>query len=134
MIVRPSRALRKRPARTRIARCDESELCGAPTVSEITPAVIPPCADAARNVRFQGQPGRHLLTLSSSQFDPKADIGQSMARERNRAGRHQAGWRIYLSLFIGAACSRKRQRTRLFGACQLESIAIQWVARTRSMA
>ena len=22
------------------------------------------------NVRFQGQPGRHLLTLSSSQFDP----------------------------------------------------------------
>jgi hypothetical protein len=28
-------------------------------------------ADRVEDVRFQGEPGRHLLTLSSSQFDPE---------------------------------------------------------------
>ncbi|WP_424631721.1 hypothetical protein [Bradyrhizobium sp. SYSU BS000235] len=37
MIVRPSRVLRRRPARTKMARWDESVLCGAPMVSAITP-------------------------------------------------------------------------------------------------
>src|SRR5438552_3268093 len=41
MIVRPSRELRNNPARTRIARWDDRVLCGAPTVSAITPAVMP---------------------------------------------------------------------------------------------
>ena len=41
MMVRPSRALRSRPARTKMARWDESVLCGAPIVSAVTPAVIP---------------------------------------------------------------------------------------------
>src|SRR5215217_7769794 len=30
---------------------------------------------ASSNVRVRGQSGKHLLVLSSSQFDPKADIG-----------------------------------------------------------
>jgi len=39
--------------------------------------------------------------------------------------RHQARWRQDLALFIGEACYQKRQRTRLFRACELKWIAIQ---------
>jgi hypothetical protein len=31
-------------------------------------------ADPSSNVRYQGQPGRHLLALSFSQFDPTATL------------------------------------------------------------
>src|ERR1700687_128609 len=30
------------------------------------------------NVRYQGQPGRHLLTLSSSQYDPHVWSGRAL--------------------------------------------------------
>src|SRR6476469_5145273 len=39
--------------------------------------------------------------------------------------RHQARWRQDLALFIGETCYQKRQRTRLFRACELKWIAIQ---------
>src|SRR5450631_4954266 len=47
----------------------------------------------SRNVRFQGQPGRHLLTLSSSQFDPKATsaIARATTAQSSRACRALAG-------------------------------------------
>jgi hypothetical protein len=35
------------------------------------PRTLPQCAMSNVNVRYRGQPGRHLLTLSSSQFDPR---------------------------------------------------------------
>jgi hypothetical protein len=41
--------------------------------------------------------------------------------------RRKARWRQDLALFIGAACYQKRQRTKLFRACELKPIAIQWV-------
>jgi hypothetical protein len=31
-------------------------------------------ATALSKVRFQGQPGRHLLALNSSQFEPRVDL------------------------------------------------------------
>ena len=31
-----------------------------------------------RNVRFKEEPGRHLLTLSSSQFDPKRHLHEPL--------------------------------------------------------
>ena len=37
MMVRPSRVLRSRPARTKMARWEESVLCGAPMASAINP-------------------------------------------------------------------------------------------------
>jgi hypothetical protein len=41
--------------------------------------------------------------------------------------RRQAGWRQDPALFIGAACRQKWQRTKVFQACELKPIAIQWV-------
>src|SRR6266851_7684286 len=40
------------------------------TPSRPSGAVVPNMSASQVNVRYQGQPGRHLLVLSSSQFDP----------------------------------------------------------------
>jgi hypothetical protein len=45
------------------------------------------------NVRYQGQPGKHMLTLSSSQFDPEQKSATSKVSSVDRSlkvgGRHR---------------------------------------------
>ena len=78
---------------------------------------------------------RGTQCISATTTDPKTVIGQLMTwRAEIGSGANRLEWRQDLALFIGAACYQKRQRTEPFRACDLESIAIQWLARTLSMA
>jgi hypothetical protein len=45
------------------------------------------CRRTPSNVRYQGQPGRHLLAMSSSQFDPHVWSGRALQEVRRSGGK-----------------------------------------------
>ena len=93
MIVRPSRELRNRPARTRMARWVERVLCGAPIVSAMTPAVTPigSCFTSsrkmARRVGCASADRAEIACASVSELPRRDRIG--VARDREHGFPHR---------------------------------------------
>src|SRR5258708_3874573 len=80
-----------------------------------------------RDVRFRGKSGKHLLVLSSSQFDPN----ETSALDRRRADRSRL--RLHQALLQPCKSSAAYSRINSYLMGKSASVAISHVSHTRRL-